>query len=126
MKDPYDSAVRVVRLCHSSTCATVGAIDLIEKYYNNPKGKIIETHSWLNCEYRNKGFGALLYAKAIQWGLSRGYRVRSSDGPSSDACRVWEGKKIRKYHRIRTFTRADGGVHFLAYQKEKSRAKRKR
>lgn len=63
--------------------------------------KVYETHSWLHLDYRNKGFGTLIYARAIQWGFDNDSRVRSSGRSSGDAQRVWNGKGIRKYCSLR-------------------------
>jgi hypothetical protein len=60
-----------------------------------------ETHSNLDSAYHNKGLGALLYAKAIQYGLSKKWRVQSSGSSSSMAQRVWKGKTLRKYFSIK-------------------------
>lgn len=68
-----------------------------------------ETHSDLNPEHHGKGLGTLLYAKAIQWGTKHGLKVRSSGCSSSMALRVWRGKTLRKYCKVRTrYTRYDG------------------
>jgi GNAT superfamily N-acetyltransferase len=74
----------------------IGHVSLIkvrEGYY--------ETHSDLSSEYHGKGLGALLYARAIQHGLEKGWRVQSSGSSSSEAQRVWRGKSIRKYFSIK-------------------------
>lgn len=63
---------------------------------------IYETHSDLDEEYRGRGFGARLYARAIQWCLENNFRVRSTGSSSSYAQRMWRGKTIRKYFRIVT------------------------
>lgn len=60
-----------------------------------------ETHSTLAPQYRNQGLGALLYARAIQHCLEKGWRVQSSGASSDEAQRVWKGKTIRKYFSIR-------------------------
>lgn len=59
------------------------------------------THSRLDDAYHNQGLGALMYAKAIQWCLDNGYKVRSSYSPSSYAQRVWAGSSLRRYFSIR-------------------------
>lgn len=43
-----------------------------------------------------------MYAKAIQFALQNGWKVRSSECPSDDAKRVWKGKTLRKYFSIKT------------------------
>lgn len=59
------------------------------------------THSYLHDEYRNKGLGALMYAKAIQWGKEHGLRVKSSGGSSADAQRVWRGSSLARWFDIK-------------------------
>jgi GNAT superfamily N-acetyltransferase len=59
------------------------------------------THSYLQPQYRNKGLGAVMYAKAIQWGLERGYRIRSSGSSSEDAQKVWRGSFLKRYFDIK-------------------------
>lgn len=59
------------------------------------------THSSLDVEYRGQGLGALMYARAIQWCLDNGYKVRSSGSSSNDAERVWRSKSIRKNFSLR-------------------------
>jgi GNAT superfamily N-acetyltransferase len=59
------------------------------------------THSGLDVKYHNKGLGVLLYARAIQYALEKGWRVSSSGGSSESAQRVWRGKTIRKYFSIK-------------------------
>lgn len=61
-----------------------------------------ETHSSLDQEYWGKGLGTKLYAKAIQWGMKNGLKVRSSVAPSTYAQRVWNSKSLRKYFKIRS------------------------
>jgi len=86
-----------VTLLHRGNNKKIGAVRL----YKQDDGTW-ETHSDLDFRYRNRGFGARLYARAIQYCLVNGYRVRSSGGSSEDAQRVWRGKTIRKYFRIKT------------------------
>lgn len=64
-------------------------------------GKKFATHSNLDYRYHNKGLGALMYSKAIEWCLKRGYRCQSSGYSSEDAQRVWKGKTIRKFFDIK-------------------------
>jgi len=74
----------------------IGHVNLIrvrEGYY--------ETHSDLDDEFHGKGLGALMYARAIQHALEKGWRVQSSGSSSSEAQRVWRGKTIRKYFSIK-------------------------
>jgi len=60
-----------------------------------------ETHSYLEDDYHHRGLGALLYARAIQHALEKGWGVRSSGSSSDDAQRVWRGKTIRKFFSIK-------------------------
>lgn len=62
------------------------------------------THSQLYSEYHGKGFGNLLYSKAIAWALNNGYKVSSSGDSSDMAKRVWRGKGLRKLFNIRKYT----------------------
>ena len=74
----------------------IGQIRLV----NEGKNKYA-THSNLDYRYHNKGLGALMYSKAIEWCLQRGFRCQSSGYSSDDAKRVWQGKTIRKYFDIK-------------------------
>jgi GNAT superfamily N-acetyltransferase len=74
----------------------IGHVNLHREYAG-----CFSTHSYLLPGYRNKGFGALMYAKAIQWGKTHGYRVKSSGGSSSEAQRVWRGGSLRRWFDIR-------------------------
>lgn len=58
------------------------------------------THSRLDEEYWGKGYGTLMYARAIQWGLEHDYKITSSGSSSEKAKNVWKGNGIRKYFRI--------------------------
>ena len=69
-----------------------------------------ETHSYLDEQFRGKGFGTLLYAKAIQWCHRNGYKIRSSGNTSKEAKRVWKSKTIRSYFRIRKLKKRLWGV----------------
>lgn len=62
---------------------------------------IYRTHSTLNSAYHRKGLGSLMYARAIQFALEKGYSISSSGGSSDAAQRVWKGKTIRKYFTIK-------------------------
>ncbi len=99
----------------------IGYINLRPNY---TKDNLYETHSWLHPDYRGKGIGTKLYARAIQYCLVNNYRVRSSGGSSSDAQRVWKSKSLRKYFYIRkTFSSktyrsyGDDYAHWNAYEK---------
>lgn len=86
-----------VSLVHKGNNQKIGTIRLYKQEDN-----LWKTHSDLNFRYRNRGFGAKLYARAIQYCLVHGYRISSSGASSEDAQRVWRGKTIRKYFRIKT------------------------
>lgn len=75
----------------------IGRINLEKNY-----GKSYSTHSSLIEAYRNKGLGTLMYARAVQFCLENGLKVRSSGGSSEMAQRVWRGKSIRKHFKIMT------------------------
>lgn len=76
------------------------------------------THSSLNEAYRGKGLGTLMYAKAIQFCMDKGFKVSSSNSPSYYAQRVWESKSIRKFFLIKK-RRSDkyGNYSWFAYNK---------
>lgn len=80
-----------------------------------------ETHSYLDEKYRNKGLGTLLYARAIQWCLENGYKIRSSGYASADAQRVWTSNSIRKHFNVRKlkskYTAERAGDTWFAYCK---------
>jgi GNAT superfamily N-acetyltransferase len=63
---------------------------------------IFETHSRLREEYRGKGYGIALYARAIRLAREEGYRVCSAgiDVMSADARRLWSSARLRKEFRI--------------------------
>lgn len=75
----------------------IGRVNLVKD-----DSKSYETHSSLDAAYHGRGLGALMYARAIQWCLTNGYRVKSSGASSESAQRVWRGKTLRKHFRIRT------------------------
>lgn len=75
-----------------------------------------ETHSSLNQEYHGKGLGSTMYAKAIQWCLDNGYKVRSSGASSDMAKRVWNGQKIRQFFSIRKRTTSWGQQTWFAFR----------
>ena len=87
------TTVSLTRTMSSNEIGHVNLIRVREGYY--------ETHSDLNDEFHGKGLGALMYARAIQHALEKGWRVQSSGSSSSDAQRVWRGKTIRKYFSIK-------------------------
>lgn len=53
-----------------------------------------ETHSYLDQEERGKGFGSLLYTKAINFNMKRHRKVCSSKAPSIQAKRVWTSRVL--------------------------------
>ena len=104
----------VVKLLNGKTEA--GTVKLRRARFTS-KVKSFETHSYLADEYRGKKLGALMYAKAVQWCLRRGYRVSSSTSPSAFAQRVWNGKTIRKYCRIIKRPSGLGTTQYHCYAK---------
>ena len=87
-----------ISLINSKNKGDMGYVNLVRNTYTGS----MNTHSQLHPNLRNKGFGTLLYARAIQWALENGYPVRNSGGSSEMAQRVWRGKSIRKFFRIVT------------------------
>jgi GNAT superfamily N-acetyltransferase len=87
-----------INLVYNKTKQIVGKVTLCPSYL---RSKAYETHSYLDDGWRNKGLGGIMYARAIQYCLENGYKVRSSGGSSEAAQRVWNGKVIRKYFLIR-------------------------
>lgn len=86
----------MVELRDAKSNRKIGHINLVRE------GRFCETHSWLDEKHRNKGWGVLMYSRAIQWALENEFKIRSSGGSSEMAQRVWRGKTIRKSFRIRT------------------------
>lgn len=102
---------------------SVGHVEL-----ERTEGRNFVTHSQLYSEYHGKGFGNLLYAKAIAWAINNGYRVRSSGDSSSMAKRVWNGKGLRKIFTVRKYTDNLGGVSretWYPTRKRSGKAKKK-
>jgi GNAT superfamily N-acetyltransferase len=61
-----------------------------------------ETHvSALDRQYRNKGYGAAIYNKAILYALKNGINLCSSAQPSFSVKRVWQS--LLKKHPIKYF-----------------------
>lgn len=90
----YDE-VFVIEL-HKKKKGRIGTVRLVKSY----KGCYC-THSDLDDDYHNRGLGTLMYAKAIQWGLKQGYRIRSSGGSSFEAQRVWRGSSLKRWFDIK-------------------------
>ena len=103
----------------------VGHIELVLSYPYNTKR--LATHSWLHEDLRGKGYGTLLYSKAIEWGMKHGYKVRSSGGSSEMAQRVWNGKGIRRHFTIRHINNrlSDCGTWYAYPKKAAKRAIKK-
>lgn len=74
----------------------IGTIELQRDY-----GRTFSTHSNLEPEFHGRGLGTIMYAKAIEWCLLRGYRCKSYGWPSAEAKRVWRGQGLRKYFDIK-------------------------
>jgi GNAT superfamily N-acetyltransferase len=74
----------------------IGHVNLVRLY-----SKCYATHSYLSPQFRNKGLGARMYAKAIQWCLERGLRVRSSGSSSDDAQKVWRGSFLKRFFDVK-------------------------
>ena len=91
------SQVRII-LVEKKRGLEMGNVNLAMNVYSNS----FHTHSFLHATLHNKGFGTLLYARAIQWALENGFTVRNSGSSSDLAQRVWRGKSLRKYFRIVT------------------------
>lgn len=105
IRKPYPNDKRVfVELFKKGNAVSIGRVNLA--YVGKDKyGKdVYETHSYLDPAYHQKGFGTLIYARAIQWGVEHGCKVRSSTGTSQQAQRVWNGKGIREYFSIKKAT----------------------
>lgn len=95
----YDDGYRFIKvnLFSKRRGKSVGHVNLV-RYSKNES---FQTHSNLEEKYRGKGYGALMYARAIQWCLENGHKVASSGASSEDAQRVWNGQTIRKFFKIR-------------------------
>jgi GNAT superfamily N-acetyltransferase len=93
---PYVHGGFSIRLFKKNNSGEIGHVNLQRKD-NGDYG----THSYLFPQYRNQGLGALMYAKAIQWGREHGLRVRSSGGSSDDAQRVWRGSSLQRWFDVK-------------------------
>ena len=130
IKTPKGFTVRVsendthhvmIKLYHSGKANRVrGFIGRVTLYKRS--AGVYETHYYLDDNYHGKGLGALLYARAIKWGLENGHLIRSSGASSDKARRVWESKTLRKFFSIK---KRNGSVRDLdvwyAYPKKKQR-----
>lgn len=116
----YAGGYTYVRLFKKGVPYHIGQISL-ENYGANT----FATHSRLEDAYHGKGLGAIMYAKAIQWCLDNGYKVRSSGSPSEYAQRVWGGSSLRRYFSIRQI---QNGSYYKTWsvlkQKKKQAAKK--
>ena len=92
----------------------VGYVDLHVPYPY--KQKKVATHSYLSHHLRGKKIGTKIYAKAIEWALKHGYKVKSSGSSSEDATRVWQGKGLRKLFDIKS-RHTDYGLTWYANPK---------
>lgn len=103
-------------------------IYLMKDKYPHPIGRVelevdwadktvLRTHSHLNSLFHHKGFGTLMYARAIQWGLQHKYKVRSSGMTSNMARRVWGGQGLKKYFDIKQHKSKDKKFTWYAYPK---------
>lgn len=99
-----------IDLVKSKTGHVVGGVDLewissrglkFDPKSQNPCFRRFETHSDIEEGLRGKGYGILMYAKAILVGQSRGLRVVSTRYSSTEAVRVWKSKRLRKMFRIK-------------------------
>lgn len=73
----------------------IGWVRLEKNYW-----RYYETHSSLDHLFRAKGLGVLLYSYAINFGIERDWRVRSSLSPSAHAIRLWRSKRLNQIFNI--------------------------
>ncbi len=96
----------------------IGCVSLEPAWrHRKNKTRFYRTHSGLETAYHGKGLGTMMYAKAVQWALSRGYRVSSSGSSSTQAQRMWTGKSIRKYCKLVKRHTAYGNPIWYCYTK---------
>lgn len=107
--------IELVKKCPSRD-RMIGSVRLRQSYYHLG---FWETHSNLQDKYQGKGWGALLYARAIQYALENNLKVKSSGYSSDMAENVWRGNTIRKYfHIVRKPTKTDPEFStWFAYKK---------
>lgn len=96
----------IIKLFHGTE--EVGYVELVAT-----RDGAWETHSLLDEEFRGRGLGILMYAKAIDVVLRRGQVVRSSHLPSADATRTWKSERLNELFKIRH----DGGRFYVAGRK---------
>ncbi len=103
----------------------IGRVSILKDYLPNQATDVYRTHSNLNEPYRDKKLGVRMYARAIQFALEKGFKIKSSGTSSDDARRVWNSKSLRKYFRIKhiknkNYTNTTYGDRYdtwVAYQK---------
>lgn len=103
-KDKYDGRVSIElhpKDSKKKAGGYIGRVNLVKAGVDAFGKDVYETHSYLNEDYRQRGFGTLMYARAIQWGVEHGYKVRSSTSTSAEAQRVWNGKSIRQFFSVK-------------------------
>jgi GNAT superfamily N-acetyltransferase len=103
-----------VQLFDKATNQKIGNVNLVKL-----SDTTYATHSWLDPRYHQKGFGTLMYARAIQWCHENGYVARSSGNSSEMAQRMWNGRSIRKFYSIKKKVRDSGSATWYAYNKNR-------
>lgn len=83
----------IIELIHDGEM--IGYVDVVKTMRST-----WETHSSLDVEFHDRGFGVLLYAKAIDVVLKRGYKIESSHEPSEAAARVWKSRRLNELYDI--------------------------
>lgn len=74
----------------------VGQVDVIKTVFG-----FYETHSLLNKIWHGHGLGIEMYAAAFDEAFKRGFDIRSSLSPTSDARSVWCSRRLRERYTIR-------------------------
>jgi GNAT superfamily N-acetyltransferase len=72
----------------------VGHVEMCEDV--RPDETFYETHVFLDEEYRNKGYGVLMYDHAFDVATLLNVTVKSSLVPSDDAHRVWNSRELNE------------------------------
>lgn len=124
IKSQYHSYEFRIELWNTRKSLRVGYIELERNPYSRKilrdgkwvRPKAFTTHSNLLEEYRGRGLGTLLYAKAIEHCLKRGWKV-SSTSPSEWAQNVWESRGLRKFFSIKKRSIGWGTERWYAYNK---------